>query len=92
VEAKAKQCDFILLTDLATLKMNKLGGMFGAVTGTGMPKTEAKVEYKLFAVGESAPRLSANASAKVEGDDASAGSAIDMEAKAVLAEAKKKKG
>jgi hypothetical protein len=92
VEAKAKQCDFILYTDLTTLKMNKLGGMFGAVTGTGMPKTEAKVEFKLFAVGESSPRLSANASAKVEGDDASAGSAIDMEAKAVVTEAKKKKG
>jgi hypothetical protein len=92
VEAKTKQCDFILYTDLTTLKMNKLGGMFGAVTGTGMPKTEAKVEFKLFAVGESAPRLQSSANAKVEGDDASAGSAIDNEAKAVITEARKKKG
>lgn len=91
VEAKTKQCDFILYTDLTTLKMNKLGGMFGAVTGGTMPKTEAKVEFKLFAVGESAPRLQSSANAKVEGEEASAGSAIDNEARTVATEAKKKK-
>ncbi|HKE60347.1 MAG TPA: hypothetical protein VKB46_26730, partial [Pyrinomonadaceae bacterium] len=32
-EAKAKQCDFVLFTDVATLKGSKLGGMFGRVTG-----------------------------------------------------------
>jgi hypothetical protein len=93
IEAKAKQCDFILYTDLTTLKMNKLGGMFGQVTGVGgVGKTEAKVEFKLFAVGESAPRLQSSSSAKVEGDEASAGSAIDNEAKAVVTEARKKRG
>ena len=45
-EAKGKQCDFILLTDIAALKSSaakKLGGMFGRATGVGsggMDKTE----------------------------------------------------
>jgi hypothetical protein len=90
-EAKAKQCDFILYTDITTLKSSKLGGMFGRVTGaSGVGKTEAKVEYKLVAVGESSPRLQSAASAKEEGDEVSAGTAIDQEAKMVSAEAKKK--
>lgn len=92
-EAKVKQCDFILYTDLATLKTNKLGGVFGGITGMqGVAKTEAKLEFRLFAVGESTPRLQSNASAKLEGDENSAGSAVDAEARAVAAEAKKKKG
>jgi hypothetical protein len=92
VEAKTKQCDFILYTDIVTLKMSKVGGMFGQVTGVGgLGKTEAKVEYKLFAVNESSPRLQSSSSAKEEGDEASAGTAIDAEARAVSAEARKKR-
>ncbi len=96
VEAKAKQCDFILFTDIASLKVSaakKLGGMFGRATGVGsggIDKTEAKVEFKLLAVNESSPRLQSTASAKEEGDEASAGTAIDQEAKMVSAEARKK--
>src|ERR1043166_4603322 len=91
-EAKVKQCDFILYTDLVTLKQNKLGGMFGSITGVqGGAKTEAKLEFKLFGVGESSPRLQSNASAKLEGDENSAGSAVDAEARAVAVEAKKKR-
>ena len=87
-----KQCDFILYTDLATLKMNKLGGMLGGLTGMqGGLKTEAKLEFKLFAVGESSPRLQSNASAKEEGDENSAGTAVDAEARTVAAEVKKRK-
>src|SRR6266542_107172 len=95
-EAKAKQCDFILYTDIAALKISaakKLGGMFGRATGVGsggIDKTEAKVEFKLFAVNESSPRLQSAAAAKEEGDEASAGTAIDQEAKMVSAEVKKK--
>lgn len=95
-EAKAKQCDFILYTDIAVLKISaakKLGGMFGRATGVGsggIDKTEAKVEFKLFAVNETAPRLQSGASAKEEGDEASAGTAIDQEARMVSAEARKK--
>ncbi|HEX9421869.1 MAG TPA: hypothetical protein VF899_01405 [Pyrinomonadaceae bacterium] len=96
MEAKAKQCDFILFTDIASLKISaakKLGGMFGRATGVGsggIDKTEAKVEFKLFAVNENSPRLQSAASAKEEGDEASAGTAIDQEAKMVSAEARKK--
>ena len=91
VEARTKQCDFILYTDIVTLKMSKVGGMFGQVTGVGgLGKTESKIEYKLFATGESSPRLQSTASAKEEGDEVSAGTAVDAEARAVSAEARKK--
>ena len=95
-EAKAKQCDFILYTDIAALKISaakKLGGMFGRVTGVGsggVDKTEAKIEFQLFAVGETTPRLKSSATAKEEGDEASAGTALDQEANQVSAAAKKK--
>ena len=95
-EAKAKQCDFILYTDVTALKTSaakKLGGMFGRATGVGsggIEKTDAKVEFKLFAVNETSPRLQSAVSAKEEGDEASAGTAIDQEAKMVSAEARKK--
>ncbi len=83
-EAKAKQCDFILYTDIGTLKTSKLGGMFGRVTGvSAAAKTESKIEFKLFAVGEKSPRLQSTASAKEEGEDASAGTAVSQEARAV---------
>jgi len=91
VEAKTKQCDFVLYTDIVALKMSKVGGMFGQVAGVGgLGKTEAKVEYKLFATGESSPRLQSSASAKEEGDEVSAANAIDAEARAVSAAARKK--
>jgi hypothetical protein len=95
-EAKEKQCDFILYSDITALKISaakKLGGMFGRATGvgsSGTDKTEAKVEFKLFAVNETSPRLQSAASAREEGDEASAGMAIDQEAKMVSAEARKK--
>jgi hypothetical protein len=85
-ECKLKQCDFILYTDLAALKSSKIGGMFGRVTGvSGASKTEAKVEYKLVAVGETSPRLQSSATAKEEGEDNSAGTALAQEARAVTA-------
>jgi len=94
VEAKAKQCDFILYTDLTGLKASaakKLGGFLGRAAGVGgVDKTEAKVEFQLFAVGESAARLKSAATAKEEGDEASAGTALDQEAKQVSAAAKKR--
>jgi hypothetical protein len=93
-EAKAKQCDFVLYTDLVSLKSSagkKLGGMFGRVTGMeGIDKTEARVDFRLFAVGESSPRLQSSATAKEEGDEASAGTAIDTEGSKVSAEVRKK--
>lgn len=97
-EAKAKECDFILFTDIATLKLSaakKLGGMFGRATGVGsggVDKTEAKVEFQLFAVGETSPRLKSSATAKEEGDETSAGTALEQEANQVSAALKKSRG
>jgi hypothetical protein len=95
-EAKAKQCDFILYTDLTGLKASaakKLGGFLGRATGVGsggVDKTEAKVEFQLFAVGETSARLKSAATAKEEGDEASAGTALDQEAKQISAAVRKK--
>ena len=95
-EAKAKQCDFILFTDVSVLKSSagkKLGGMFGRAVGVGgIDKTEAKVEFKLFAVGESTARLQSSATAKEEGEEASAGTALEQEANHVKAEVRRNRG
>ena len=74
-------------------RTREIGIMFGSIAGMqNAVKTEAKLEFKLFAVGEQAPRLSSSASAKEEGDENSAGTALDSEARAVVTEVKKKRG
>jgi hypothetical protein len=94
-EAKAKDCDFVLYTDLSALKQSaasKMGGMFGRVTGVGgMEKYESRVDFRLVPAGGSAPSLESNATAKEDGADASVGAALEREAKAVTAAARKKK-
>ncbi|HKP46842.1 MAG TPA: hypothetical protein VJT50_09600, partial [Pyrinomonadaceae bacterium] len=83
---KAKQCDFILFSDLAlkTSAAKKIGGMFGRVAGVGgVDKTEAKIDFRLVVPGQSSPRLQSSTTAKEEGDEASATTAISAEAKAV---------
>jgi hypothetical protein len=94
-EAKAKECDFVLYTDLSALKQSaasKVGGMFGRVTGVGgLQKYESRVDFRLVPVGGSAPALESNATAKEDGADASVSAALQREAKAVTAAARKKK-
>lgn len=98
VEARAKQCDFILYTDITTLKTSaakSIGGFLGRATGVGsgaVGKTDAKVEFQLFGVGDGAVRLKSAATGKEEGDEASAGTALDQEAKQVNAEVRRKRG
>ena len=86
-EAKARQCDFILYTDISSLKISaakKLGGIFGRATGVGgIDKSDARVDFKLFAVGETSPRIQSSVTGKEEGDEASVGTALDSEARAV---------
>jgi hypothetical protein len=88
-EAKARQCDFILYTDISSLKISaakKLGGIFGRATGVGgVDKSDARVDFKLFAVGETSPRIQSSVTGKEEGDEASVGAALDSEARAVRA-------
>lgn len=92
-EAKAKQCDYILFTDISGLKISaakKLGGLLGRATGVGgIDKAEAKVEFKLYPVGATTPVLESTATAKEEGDEASVGKALDAEARAVVNEVRK---
>lgn len=95
-EAKQKDCDLVLYTDLSALKQSaagKAGGMFGRVTGISTPGTErfeSRVDFRLFAVGGSS-QLESNATAKEEGAQQSVSSALEREAKAVVAAARKKK-
>jgi hypothetical protein len=92
-EAKTKQCDFILYSDVASMKSSAAKKLFGRVAGVGgVDKTEVKIEYKLFAVGDSAARLQSTATAKEEGDDASAGTAVSQEARSVTAEVRRRGG
>lgn len=96
VEARAKQCDFILYTDVTALKTSaakKVGGFLGRATGIGsggVDKTEAKIEFQLFAVGETTARLRSSATAKEEGDETSVGTALEQEANQVSAEVRRK--
>ncbi len=86
-EAKASQCDFILYTDISSLKISAakaLGGFLGKAAGVGgVGKSDARVDFKLFAVGETSPRLQSSVTGKEEGDEASVGTALDSEARAV---------
>jgi hypothetical protein len=96
-EAKTKECDFVLYTDLSALKQSaasKVGGMFGRVTGVGTPgaeKYESRVDFRLVPSGGSAPSLESNATAKEQGADASVSAALEREARAVVTAARKKK-
>jgi hypothetical protein len=94
-EARQKECDFILYTDLMVLKQSagKVGGMFGRAVGavTGSDRYESRVEFRLVPAAGGAPQVEPNATAKEEGAEASAGAALDREAKAVAAAARKKR-
>jgi hypothetical protein len=93
-EAKQKQCDYVLFTDVSGLKQstaNKIGGMLGRATGasSGADRFEAKLDYTLVPVAGGAPTQAA-ASAKEEGGaDVSLNAALRKEAQAVLAKVRK---
>jgi hypothetical protein len=95
-EAKEKQCAFILLTDISTMKGasagKKLGGMFGRATGVdtgGAGKSEAKLDFKLYPTGASSPKLSSSETGREDGDEASMTAALEREAAAVVAAARR---
>ncbi|HXE90264.1 MAG TPA: hypothetical protein VNK82_04795 [Terriglobales bacterium] len=65
MEARSKDCDFVLYTDLTRMKAaGKVGGFLGRATGLGTGKYEAQVDYRLFPTGEDTPRLESSASTK----------------------------
>jgi len=90
IEAKAKQCTYILYTDISTLKAastgKKIGGLLGRATGVGSAdsgKSEARLDFRLIPAGSSSPTIQSSASGKEDSEQASVSTAIEAEAKAV---------
>jgi hypothetical protein len=93
-EARQADCDFILYTDLAALEEHKtagkLGGIFGRVTGVGVPslkKYEARVEFRLVA-SDGRMILQSTETAAGDNEAASISAALQKEALAVVAAAR----
>lgn len=93
IEAKAKQCAYVLYTDISTLKTassgKKIGGMLGRAAGIGgsgdSGKSEARLDFRLIAEGSTSPKVQSSASSKEDSDQASMSAAIEAEARAVAA-------
>lgn len=90
VEAQAKQCAYILYTDIATLKApsagKKIGGIFSRATGVGSgdsAKSEARFDFRLVPTGSSSPTVQSSASAKEDTQDVTLTTVIQNEARAV---------
>jgi hypothetical protein len=94
-EAKQKECDYILYSEVTLLKTSgKVGGLLGRATGVGgiKERVESRLDFKLFPVGNTSPQLTSSASAKEEGsEDASLSTAAGQEARAVVVEVRKRK-
>jgi hypothetical protein len=97
-EAQAKQCNYILYTDISSLKAASAKKKFGSILGqaTGIPtgggggKSEARFDFRLFSTGSSSATLESSAVGKEDSQDASVGAALEREAKAVVAAAGKR--
>ena len=92
IEAKAKDCGYILYTDISTLKIasagKKIGGLLGRATGVSSGdsgKSEAKLDFRLVATGSSSPTVQSSASGKEDAQEASISKALEGEARAVAA-------
>jgi hypothetical protein len=90
IEAKAKECTYVLYTDVATLKAassgKKIGGFLGRAAGVdtgGAGKSEARLDFRLIATGSTSPTVQSSASSKEDSEQASVSAAIESEAKAV---------
>ena len=89
-EAQAKNCAYILYTDIATLKIpsagKKAGGIFGRATGIGSAdagKNEARFDFRLVPTGSSSPVAQSSAAAKEDTQEAAVTNAIQSEARSV---------
>ena len=72
----------------------KMGGLLGRAAGVGsmgVDKSESRVDLRLIPVGSSSPQLESSATAKEEGDEASVGTALEREARMVIAGVRKKR-
>jgi hypothetical protein len=85
-DATAKACDFILvsdITELKTSKPNKVGGMLRKVSGDATAAVDvhdARVDYKLFAVGDQNKAKVASSAKASSGGGFGVGSALRVAA------------
>src|SRR6185436_9546199 len=68
-EARKKECDYVIYTELTSLKTTtpgKMGSVLRRASGGGSPSElhEAKFDYRVFQTGGQAPRAAKSASAK----------------------------
>jgi hypothetical protein len=95
-EAKEKQCDYVLYTDVSDVKKPstaaKIGGLISRRSGAGsVGKVEANINYRLFPTGATTPTLQSSSQGKDDmSADAAVTSALDGEARAVSSAARKK--
>jgi hypothetical protein len=94
-EANARNCDYILSTDITKMKQSgasKFGGILGAVTNTdtsGLRNFDSQVDYRLTSLKSGQQVLASKAAAKFKGlPDPAVENVLAMEATAVLAAAK----
>lgn len=94
-EARQKECDYILHTDIVLLKTTgKAGGLLGRATGVGAlkEKVESRLDFRLFPIGSASPQLTSSAAAKDEkSEDDSLSMAAGQEGRAVVVEVRKRK-
>ncbi len=94
-EARQKECDYILYTDIGLLKTSgKAGGLLGRATGVGglREKVESRLDFRLFPIGSASPQLTSSTTAKDEkSEDDSLSMAAGQEGRAVLVEVRKRK-
>ena len=94
-EAKQKQCDYVLYTDVAEVKKPstaaKIGGLIGRKSGAGsVGKVEANINYRLFPIGATTPALQSSSQGKDDlSADAAVSSALEGETKSVLSSVRK---
>lgn len=97
-EAKQKECDYILYTEITSVKKpstaSKVGGILGRRAGIGGgDKYESKIDYRLVPVGSSGtPILTSSSSGKETGAvEAAVSAALDREARDVVNAVKNQK-
>lgn len=71
-EAKKYECDYLLFTDIETLKKSTPGGMLGKMTKMAganpmNDKYEGKIDFKLYVAGDGSPVTASSESAKSGG-------------------------
>ena len=94
-EAKQKQCDYVLYTDVSDVKKPstaaKIGGFIGRKSGAGSAgKVEANINYRLFKTGATTPAVQSSSQGKDDlSADAAVSSALEGEAKSVLSAVRK---